>query len=243
MGFRDLAHHEFTVWSDFREMIRARAEFDPLASLNRVIWRGQSNPDWPLSSAWERYVNAQIRKGTPRAEREEIIRGYQQVEQKRLLERFRDNLAGLPGMPTLEQLAPTEKVWAIGRHHGLTTPLLDWSEKPYLALFFAISDLLNKKTTQGHVQKDLKIGDDDSVALYRLEVVPDMKDGGYTIWGASVRLGEVRQDRSPTRTAWSLHLVEVSHDPKSRELLRVDQRTRTSGAVRIEGKGNRRGCA
>lgn len=102
---------------------------------SRAIYRGQSDPRWFLQSLWERHFLRTQRAGLWEPY---YIQPHERVKaelQRAFLGMFRRHVEGpLPG----ERGRTDDQLWALGRHHGLVTPLLDWTLDPYKALYFAL---------------------------------------------------------------------------------------------------------
>lgn len=155
-------------WKDFREYI------DNDRQIISVYRRGQKDPTWPLASSFERKILQMSGGYLPGANmiypydgrykrNNESIweQGFYQKFRDRYLNSFKRAASGLRGSNPKE--LSTDEWWALGRHYGLVTPLLDWTEKAYIAAFFALSELLIEMNRSSPVTFEGK-----EVAIFRL---------------------------------------------------------------------------
>lgn len=121
-------------FDDFAQEVRR-----PAGTLR--LFRGQSNVNWQLSSPFERLIWNKSGGSALAALLLDLKSSDNNFYNQRILEVFRDAITGVPGIDTSK--LTDHDLLAIGRHHGLVTPLLDWTESPFIAVFFSCFDLIN----------------------------------------------------------------------------------------------------
>jgi len=97
---------------------------DMFVSYPDYIFRGQSQEDWKIESSLTRLLRES-----------ELVRDFETFY-KIHLSNFKLKLRG-HGFD-LKNMNDDE-IWSIGQHHGLATPLIDWTSSPFVAGFFALT--------------------------------------------------------------------------------------------------------
>jgi hypothetical protein len=108
-------------WQDFSELLES-AFFN--RANTQLVFRGQRRYDWSLMPTLARIPESGI---IDRKLADSQLEHFKLAVRGRLL----DN--------TLVTEGEEDELWSVGQHHGLMTPLLDWTYSPYVALFFAFS--------------------------------------------------------------------------------------------------------
>lgn len=116
-------------WDEFKTTVVAQLFRGSPFQKSRFLFRGQLDPSWKLTSSFDRWFDEL---------RADEARRIETANQ--LLETFKREMANA-GHNQLMGL-PEEQVMALAQHYGLPTRLLDWSESPYIAAFFAFVDVI-----------------------------------------------------------------------------------------------------
>ena len=114
-----------TTWKKFRDSIHTYAE-GPREWREQVLFRGHSSVHWKMETTLDRH-----RKFKGDRERSQYYDG--------LLGEFRRQVVDLGVSSKVLPEGNSEAFELLARHHGLPSPLLDWTQSPYIASYFAFA--------------------------------------------------------------------------------------------------------
>ncbi len=145
---------ECPTWSDYKQRALCVLGGSVAVARGRFFFRGHRSPDWKLSSTFDRsFPSIEDDNERDRIE-EDLIRHFKQECESE---------------PTLKEILSDEiAAIALAQHYGVPTRLLDWTESPYVAAFFAFQHAISAyDQTVGEFA--LTGADDAKVAIWALD--------------------------------------------------------------------------
>ena len=116
-------------WKQFVDYV-----YQDLLEYEKYVWRGQRCDDWKLVPTIDRL----IQNGS-------VSQLEHHKFQTQHLENFKLAVRGRRGSNP-SKICDENDWWALGQHHGLATPLLDWTKSPFVAAFFAFIETGTSQT-------------------------------------------------------------------------------------------------
>lgn len=96
----------------------------------QYVYRGHASELWSLNTTLDRHLQ---QKKVPVKQMKSLVESH--------LSKFK---LAARGRRVESRDMDDKEWWALGQHHGLLTPLLDWSESPYVAAYFAFASKLEE---------------------------------------------------------------------------------------------------
>ncbi|MCX5734923.1 MAG: FRG domain-containing protein [candidate division NC10 bacterium] len=167
-----MKERNISCWEDFeREIGEIFHQYQSRCQGSRTflhyppLFRGQRKSSWPLTTTLERYT------GQPYTMRGywELIRNYVKCPVESVTEK-RWDIGDYPEEDLSPFAHPGYEFMVYLRHHGFPSPLLDWTESPYVAAFFALRSFVDVNR-----QEDSEA----EAAIYHYEELPE----GSKNWG------------------------------------------------------------
>lgn len=115
-------------WSDFESRLQGYFAKNMLVR-EQFVFRGVANSEWGLETTLDRFL---LRFAEPNR-----MDSY-----RVLLEDFSKASLGLGARARVIE-ATEDEFELLARHHGLPSPVLDWTESVYVAAYFAFSDAIH----------------------------------------------------------------------------------------------------
>ncbi len=140
-----------TDWDQLERAARALTPASPLQTA--YLFRGQSSASWPLSTSLARCLPTDCT--VERALRIETA----------LMRDFRSQAHLHVPASVLQMTNQPVDWWSLMQHHGAPTRLLDWTESPYVAAYFACSSDWNDDGAIWLVHGRDALGSPDSQAF------------------------------------------------------------------------------
>ncbi len=120
---KGVVEFKLTSWNAFSDFIN-----EEMLKHSEYVYRGHGDSSWKLEPTLDRTIK------TARSKKRATH-----------LDKFKLETRGRRGSNPIE-ITDENYWWALGQHHGLLTPLLDWTESPFVALYFAVTSALKQKT-------------------------------------------------------------------------------------------------